>query len=350
MDECRTDKEVTDKLQTLKGYKGHQGFTLDQAKANLAQNGFSVSDLADNTFERQISKMSFNNFKYYSKSIFNTHKTLNDVEELYTFDLSVKSRLQELLIRLEIYIKSISLETLMEASDYDPQFYLDESLYFFEQDQNDLLQKKLGVGEKKIASYFHSSERNEKVISFFDNVFEKLPKDSGEIRNDQSKHGGVSAWCLFNAMTLGEFTNFWAILNLRNKMLILDTINANIDDQDFFVHQQLFGNWLNSLRYVRNKVSHGSKIYNEILIFPAKIAKNDIEIFQLDTRKDEQKKLISVLLSMRRIYATMPKFDKQIWNDTISEIFSLSQKYSVVNLSKGLGIKVVKSQLQLKIC
>ncbi|SYW03809.1 protein of unknown function [Oenococcus oeni] len=121
-------------------------------------------------------------------------------------------------------------------------------------------------------------------------------------------------------------------------MLILDAINANIDDQNFLVHRQLFGNWLNSLRYVRNKVSHGNKIYNEILVFPAKIAKNDIKIFQLDTSKDEQKKLISVLLSMRRIYATMPDFDKQIWNNTISDIFSFAQKYFVVDLSKGLGV------------
>lgn len=255
-------------------------------------------------------------------------KNYTDIVALYNFDRFLVKWLFGLINKLEVHIRTIIVDVFLlevEKDEYDSAiFYLDRGIYF----------------EKVDGKYHFNSKKkqyyNRLQKTFNDTVFKNRNADN--IKYNLDKYGVVPAWVLFEYFTLGDLSSFMNAVKKKGKVSakISELIKENFDEEIKFPDKILTG-WLNSIRHLRNRVSHTDIIYGRNLEFPpAKHNFFDDYYSRLEKNK-YQNRLVSFILAMKIFYMSMNKMDIEYWNECIDELKQESLKSSVIKLSR-LGI------------
>lgn len=180
---------------------------------------------------------------------------------------------------------------------------MDESFYFSEKGKH----RRTTQREKDVAavqySFFKTIEDNK-----------KYPPVTKELSN----YGGVSSWVLFDLITFGQLSFFFGKLVTKKKKIVTRTLE-DMNSYNERIPDELLSSWMNAIRALRNKVSHGMKIYGEPFTVLAKIHDGDKGYLER-VPKRSQNHLGNVLLAMRRIVMCMSLEKQDSWNKKMAEI------------------------------
>ena len=255
-----------------------------------------------------MSHVNFYTFKHYAKKEKCT--CFSEAETIFYFDRFLQNKIHKISLDIEMGLRtkivdSLSLYYLNIESDFQAaQFFLDPNLYFSETGKH----KRTTSREKEILSILYN----------FQTTIEKN-KEKSNVKNELSKYSTVSAWVLFDLLTLGDLSFFFGKLTTKHKKVVANSLNEN-NILNEPITGELVASWLNSIRYIRNKAAHGSKIYGEPLNTPGKIHKNDLEYHSNSIKENHQNRLVNIFLACKRVIACLDKHARSNWNETLIEI------------------------------
>ncbi|MGW5358273.1 Abi family protein [Staphylococcus xylosus] len=308
-------------------------FTIDQMLEKLESNNlfFPENDSKQKCIGL-LNSVGYYNLKHFMYSEFGKKekKNFDFVYTLYEFDRYLLKQLYSLVNMLEVHIRNLILDIYMleieERVLHPSLFYLDKSIYF---EQND--------GKYSIKS------KKRKEFNRLQNVFWKAieqKKSNENVLHNKEKYNAIPAWVLFQNLSFGDLSTFYSstLSTNRNKVskkmesLIKENTGLNIK-----IPERLLSGWLNSIRYLRNKVAHTDIIYGINLANTCKEHKKDEEIFIKIKNANYQQRLVTFLLAMQKFFMSMPVYNINIWNETLEKIESKSLESEVIKLSR-LGI------------
>ncbi|MFB8726125.1 Abi family protein [Enterococcus casseliflavus] len=280
----------------------------DQMIEKFIKDGWVFEKNEEDLCREFLKEINFYTLKYYAKGI--SSKSFNATKAVYDFDAFLQNSIQELTSIVEKFLRTLTVDSISWAyqqqadQEYDPaQFYLDESLYFSETGKH----KRSGRREKEIAQVQYG---------FFKTIMEN--KEYPPVKKELDKYGGVSSWVLFDLITFGQLSFFFGKLTTKYKKIVVRELN----EMNSFNEQctdQLLSSWINAIRALRNKVSHGMKVYGEPFTVLATMHDGDKEfIATIDPSK--QNHLVNTLFVMRRIIMCMSSEKHQVWNQKMIEI------------------------------
>lgn len=222
----------------------------------------------------------------------------------------LQNKLQELTSMIEKFIRTVTVDSLSWAymkqpdKNYDSaQFYLDECLYFSKTGKH----KKISRREKEIRKIHYS---------FFKTI--KNNEEYPPVKKELETYGGVSSWVLFDLITFGQLSFFFGKLDTPYKKVVTRVLN-DMNSYDERITEKMLSSWINAIRALRNKVSHGMKVYEEPFTVLASVHNGDKDYLSL-VAEDRQNHLVNILLAMRRIVMCMSNGKREIWNDDLVEI------------------------------
>lgn len=267
---------------------------------------WKLNDYEERQCIELLKNVNFYTFKYYAKKekCTNFKHTVN----IYNFDRFLQNKIHRITLDIEMGIRtkivdSLSLNYLEKPSyEYQPaQFFLDPNLYFSETGKH----KKTPKREKEVSG----------ILATFSDTIEQN-KDKDIIKKELQNYESVSAWVLFDLLTLGDLSQFFGKLTTTNKKIVANNLNtSNILEGQ--IKEDLLSSWINAIRFIRNKSAHGSKIYGEVLNTLAKIHDHDkIYLEQVDF----DNYLVSILLASRRIIACLSPDIQKSWDDALESI------------------------------
>lgn len=308
-------------------------FTIDQMLEKLESNNLYFPE--NNSKQKCIgllNSVGYYNLKHFMYSEFGKKemKNFDNVYTLYEFDRFLLKQLYSLVNMLEVHIRNLILDVYMleieERTLHPSLFYLDKSLYF-----------KLRDGEYVINS------KKRKEFNRLQNIFWKAieqKKSNHNVLHNIEKYNIIPAWVLFQNLSFGDLSTFYSstLTTNRNKVskkmesLIQENTGLNIK-----IPEKLLSGWLNSIRYLRNKVAHTDIIYGINLANSCKEHKIDEDIFIKIKNANYQQRLITFLLAMQKIFMSMPVNNINVWNATLEKIENKSIENNVIKLSR-LGI------------
>lgn len=275
-----------------------------------------------------LKQVNYYTFKFYANDLFgkNSEKSFTAVKEVYFFDHFLRGWLHDLVSRLEMFLRSAIVDTIAQNYKSDTfqasQFYIDESIYFEE------------VGKR-------SKNKRDRVImvnKLYENFYKTIQdnkKRHEAIQHHEESYGATPVWLLFDLMTLGSLSTFYSLLIPRYKNLVAKNITK--DSENNRIPGDLLASWLDSLRHLRNVVSHTGKIYGTNFHLIPKEHENDKGYIQDLKKFSYDKRLIIHLLAMKRLFLLMPKDSQLMWNSKIEELYSESVKSDYILLTR-LGV------------
>jgi len=277
-----------------------------------------------------LSHVNFYTFKYYAKK--ENCSSFSDTKKTYYFDKFLQNKIHKITLDIEMGIRtnivdSLSLYYFQLAENNEDtegikaaQFYLNSDLYFTE-----------------TGKYKRTPKRDKDVLGIwymFQNTIEKNEKNSN-VKKELEEYDAVSAWVLFDLLTLGELAFFFAKLTESKKKVVTKNLNERNILKDEIILPKMLASWLNSIRYIRNKAAHGSKIYGETLNVLAPNHKSD-KNYLSQMPINYQKLFVNVLLVCRRIIACLDNHTRTNWNNTLIEIDTEIQKQGLQTERLGL--------------
>jgi len=263
-----------------------------------------------------LSHVNFYTFKYYAKK--EECSCFKDAKKIYYFDKFLQSNIQKITLDIEMGIRTYVVDSLslhylnLESKDgytapnkiQAAQFYLNPELYYTETGKH----KRTNSREKDILS----------ILYMFQNTIEKN-MDKGNVKKELNEYSAVSAWILFDLLTLGELSFFFGKLTTANKKIVANSLNSKNILKNELIKSDLLASWLNSIRYIRNKAAHGAKIYGEALNVPSKHHNDDKEYID-KIPGNQQNYLINVLFSCKRIIGCLDQYTQENWNRVLKDI------------------------------
>ncbi|MGI2262753.1 MULTISPECIES: Abi family protein [Staphylococcus] len=166
-------------------------------------------------------------------------------------------------------------------------------------------------------------------------------KSSNEnVRHNQNKYDVIPAWVLFQNLNFGDLATFYRLSLTANKNKVSKKMEELIEQntgKNIKIPERIMSSWLNSIRYLRNKVAHTDIIYGINLTNACKEHSSDEEMFIKLKNSNYQQRLISFLLAMQKIFMSMPEHCIKIWNDTLNKIENKSESNEIIKLSR-IGI------------
>ncbi|MGT9147119.1 Abi family protein [Enterococcus devriesei] len=283
--------------------------TVDQMIDKFKTDGWVFSEGEEITCRELLREVNFYTLKHYAKQ---THlKSFVATNSVYNFDLFLQNSLQVLTSMIEKFLRTVVVDSLslsykQEDAIYDhAQFYLDESFYFSEKGKHRKTAQRRKDIEAIQYSFFKTIEDNK-----------KYPPVAKELNS----YGGVSSWVLFDLITFGQLSFFFGKLVTNKKKIVTRALDG-MNSSDERITDDLLSSWMNAIRALRNKVSHGMKIYGEPFTVLAKIHDGDKEYLR-QVSEWNQNHLGNVLLAMRRIVMCMSLKKQEFWNKKIAEISS----------------------------
>ena len=298
--------------------------TVDDMIIKFERDGWNFSSEDRSACRSLLKEVNFYTFKYYVKK--ERVSCFSEAKEIYEFDAFLQNTLQELTCFIEIFLRTVTVDVLSltyakEEHSFDPaQFYLDDELYFTEKGKH----RKTNQRNKEIESLKYE----------FFKIYEKN-KNSPPVIKEIERYETISAWVLFDFMTFGQLSFFYSKLVTKYKRVVSKELN-NMSLYDERITEQLLSSWMNSIRSLRNKVSHGSKIYGEPFTVLGKIHESDESFLEYvdDSRKNH---VVNIFFSMRRIIMCMSTERIKLWNCKIIEIDNKIKKSNFLNY-ESLGL------------
>lgn len=170
----------------------------------------------------------FSTFSRYGK---NTDKVHIEAKRMYTFGGFLRNYLQEILEKIEVYIKRIASDTVTIDYKNDIYFLDDDELYFSEKES-----------EKK---YNKSNKKRVKEVFKTRYIISKLVQEKEKddlIKNQIEQYGVVLPWTLFRIMTFGNIASFLSKLQPEYRDKLHELLNHNIEkEQEISVHFSYLG-------------------------------------------------------------------------------------------------------------
>lgn len=283
-----------------------------------------------------LRKVNYYTFKYYANDLFgkNTEKTFTAVKATYVFDHYLRSWLHDLISRLEVFLRSSIIDILAQNYQLDSfqpaQFYLDQEIYFEEKGKRSRTKQDRVIRVNKLYESFHKTIQANK-------------KTHEAIKHHEDNYGATPVWLLFDLMTLGSLSTFYSLLIPKYKTLVARKMTMDVKENRLL--GDLLASWIDSLRHLRNVVSHTGKIYGTNFNLLPKEHENDKLYIEELRRFHYDKRLIIHLLFMRRLFLVMSVEDRAIWDEKIEELYSKSKESDSVLLSKIGFIDGTKEKL-----
>lgn len=308
-------------------------YELEEMYTKLTSNNLTIqNEMEELKCKELLRSVSYYNIKHFISNEFGKHemKKFKDLEILYDFDRFLVGWLFSILNKLEIHLRTTMVEVFLNEIEIDSEdkalFYLDETIYFKE--ENGMLNKT----NQKIIEY------NKLQNSFYKAVIKNRTKNN--IKYNLDKYGVVPAWVLFDYLTLGELSNFYYRILSSHKNKFATKLERHIFEntgEDVKLPSKILGPWLNSIRYLRNKVSHTEIIYGKN--FDITSAKHDSDKYYYEILEENkyENRLVVFLLAMKMLYKSMTNKDIVYWNNRMDELKAESEQSEVIKLTR-LGI------------
>lgn len=299
---------------------------IEQMIKKFNTDHWDLNDIEQEKCSTILRNVNFYTFKYYAKKEHATN--FNSTLIIYIFDKFLQNQLQRIILDIEMGLRTIIVESLSiyyvknHIEDVQPsQFYLDPHLYYTETGRH--VRKK--QREKKV---------NAILATFGDTIYNN--RDQPIVKKELDEYESISAWVLFDYLTLGELSQFFGMLTTANKKRVADFLNDTNTLKDNRITGQLLSSWINAIRYLRNKVSHGSKIYGEHFNILAESHTGDKDyIYNID--ESYRNHLVNTMLACRRIVACMSINTQCLWNETLTNINNEINKHPIIKANR-LGL------------
>jgi abortive infection bacteriophage resistance protein len=287
-------------------------YTMEEMVNKLESNQMYFNDEEKEDCAAFLKCVNYYTFKYYAQIEFGKKevKPYKAVKEIYIFNQYIRNWLHDLLAHIEVFLRTSIVDILAQTYDskyyQSAQFYIDEDIYFEETGKRSRKKKDRIIGVHKLLESFGNTIR--------DNI-----KRNIAIKHHQETYGATPAWLLFDLLTFGQVSTFFNYLIPKYKKRVAQGLV--IDKENNMIPSDILASWINALRHLRNVVSHTGKIYGSNFdILPQKHIKD--ESFMKDLEKfNYDKRIITYLLIMKRIFMLMPPEMQLYWNDKVSELF-----------------------------
>ncbi|HEK9986316.1 TPA: Abi family protein [Streptococcus equi subsp. zooepidemicus] len=273
----------------------------DHSKWNFSKEGdtdFYKQDCID--FLRDTD---FQSFSQYGKL---TDRDYSKTKSVYLFDSYLRNFLQEILERIEIFLKKSTSDAITLGYHKELYIFEDDELYYNESKKYHKDNAK--IKELVLKTKYHLSRL----------ILEK--KDDYIIQKQLSEYGVVLPWTVFRLMTFGNIASFLIALqpDYRNKVASYVSLPLSGDDK---IPAKILLSWCNALRYLRNICSHNSRLYGRLHNTLPAIHHADKGLLLVDSENadsnNDDKKLFVFFVAMRHLAMSMSKESQFFWNSKL---------------------------------
>ena len=258
----------------------------------------------------------FQSFSQYGKL---TERNYSKAKSAYLFDSYLRNFLQEILERIEVFLKKSTADAITLGYNKGIYIFEDDELYFNESkkySKNNLHRKDLVLRTK----YYLSSLILQKSE---DNIVQK----------QISEFGVVLPWTVFRLMTFGNIASFLVALQPLYRNKVASYVSSPLDETNKITAKVLLS-WCNALRYLRNICSHNGHLYGRLHTMLPIIHRAD-ETLLCNCLNDDDKKLFVYFVAMRHIIKSMSKESHLFWNNKLERLLDESYRYEIDFINYG---------------
>ncbi|KXT84527.1 Abortive infection bacteriophage resistance protein [Streptococcus sp. DD11] len=246
----------------------------------------------------------FQSFSQYGKL---TNRQYLKAKRAYLFDSYLRNFLQEILERIEIFLKKSTSDAITIGYNKPNYIFEDDDLYYAEGNKYSKTNPKRT--EQVLKTKYHLSRL----------ILEK--KEDSLIQNQINEYGVVLPWTVFRFMTFGNIASFLVALQPKYRNKVADYISMRLKSG----HQlpaKLLLSWCNSLRYLRNLCSHNSRLYQRFHTTPPKIHHIYKTILNEKSKEilDIEKTLFVYFLIMKHIVSAMSSETQKFWQKKLDKL------------------------------
>lgn len=259
--------------------------TYDQQLSLLEDRGLIIEN-------RSVAESFLKNVSYYRFSAYcipfesNRHKFKPDIkfeniEELYEFDCSLRSIIDEALALIEIFLRSTISYYLVHK--YGIFAHEDGNCFFMKNKHPEWIEK---VHNEILKS-------REVFVSHYKEKYEGYPK--------------LPLWMTIEIMSLGMLSTFYSNLLRDDQIAIAKEIGINC---------RVLGTWLHTFTYVRNICAHHGRLWNRDLSISMALPKNSVWD-DINSRR-----IASVIFAINYFIYTQPlkEYIKRDWHLKINSL------------------------------
>ena len=223
--------------------------------------------------------------------IFNENVTLEQIYNLYKFDIELRHKVIELIEYIEIDLRTSIAYSL--AFKYGSEAYLRSDCF------NDVEQF-----ARFACNFYNDKKRNRSLI----------------VRHHVDKYDGkIPIWAVVEIFTFGTMSKLYSNLTTEIQKKIAKTFLQDADN--YIIGVGYLKGWLKSLVEIRNICAHFDRLYNRIFLSPPKLYKEHSDM-GIDNRR-----FFAFLLVIGRL-----TYSRRKWIKFINDIAILINKYDDVRL------------------
>jgi len=176
------------------------------------------------------------------------YTSFSELQSVYDFDMQVKAILYPQIMFLETTIKNYALEEILKqakserfADVYNLLLNDYKSHHVGTQDYKNAISKRMAVRNKVYGNISRDYGKNNIIVHYYD------------------KDEPVPIWAIFEILSLGEFGNLFACLNINTRQAISSSIGINraVDNDGKMIEKIVF-----CLKDLRNAIAHNNTIFD----------------------------------------------------------------------------------------
>ena len=258
----------------------------------------------------------FQSFLQYGKL---TERNYFKAKSAYLFDSYLRNFLQEILERIEVFLKKSTSDAITLGYDKGIYIFEDDELYY-------------NKTKKYSKNNFRRKEKVLRTKYYLSSLI--LQKNNDNIVQKQiSEFGVVLPWTVFRLMTFGNISSFLAALQPSYRDKVASYVSSPLDSTNKITAKVLLS-WCNALRYLRNICSHNGHLYGRLHNLLPMIHHAD-ESLLCDCLDDDDKKLFVYFVAMRHIIRSMSEESHLFWNDKLKRLLDESHLYEIDFVNYG---------------
>lgn len=280
---------------------------------------FSKKDCDDFYKEDCVSflrDIDFQSFSQYGKL---TKRNYFKAKSAYLFDSYLRNFLQEILERIEVFLKKSTSDAITLGYNKGIYIFEDDELYY--------------NNTKKYSKDNHSREEFILQTKYHLSCLILKKKEDHIVDKQISNFGVVLPWTVFRLMTFGNIASFLVALQPFYRDKVASYVSSPLDETNKIVAKVLLS-WSNALRYLRNICSHNGRLYGRLHNTLPVIHRADEELLSNCLGNDD-KKLFVYFVAMRHIITSMSKESHLFWNDKLKRLLEESHHYEIDFVNYG---------------
>ena len=258
----------------------------------------------------------FQSFSQYGKL---TERNYFKAKSAYLFDSYLRNFLQEILERIEVFLKKSTSDAITLGYNKGIYIFEDDDLYY-----NDINKYSKDNPKRKdfiLETKYHLSSL----------ILQK--KEDYIVKKQISEFGVVLPWTVFRLMTFGNIASFLLALQPSYRDKVASYVSSHLDETNEITAKVLLS-WSNALRYLRNICSHNGRLYGRLHNLLPMIHHADKSLL-CDCLDDDDKKLFVYFVAMRHIIRSMSEESHLFWNDKLKRLLDESHLYEIDFVNYG---------------